>query len=264
MENTRYIIIFTLVMTSAVALMLAGLFYATETKAKQNEAIFNKRAVLKAVETYLDKSVDDMGDDEVLSLFEKQVQQKVLNMNGEEVDAAAVEAAGHKGGMAENIDMAKEKKKPEADRLLPLFTFNYENGSIQIVSVRGNGLWDEIWGNIAIELNSKTKGTVVGAAFDHKAETPGLGAEIKDNPSFRAKFKNKRLYNDDGEYVSVKVEKGGAKDEAHGVDVISGATVTSVGVGEMLYRGIKYYEPYFNQEMGASKGDMQGMLIKEN
>ncbi|MEO1515328.1 MAG: FMN-binding protein [Bacteroidota bacterium] len=258
MDNTRYIIIFTVGMTSVVALLLAGLFYATQSKAKENEAIFNKRAVLRAVETYLEKSVDDMDDGEVLSIFENQVQQKVLNMTGEEVGTADVEAAGHKGGKAENIDMAKEKKKDEAERLLPLFTFNYEGGSIQIISVRGSGLWDEIWGNIAIQLDPKVKGVVVGAAFDHKAETPGLGAEIKDNPSFRAMFKDKRLYNDEGDYVSVKVEKGGSKDKYHGVDVISGATVTSVGVGEMLYRGIKYYEPYFNKLTKASDGGVKG------
>lgn len=116
------------------------------------------------------------------------------------------------------------------------------------MSVRGSGLWDEIWGNIAIKDDFNS---VVGVAFDHKAETPGLGAEIKDNPSFKAMFANQenplKLYNAEGEYTSVEVVKGGVKDKTYQVDAISGATVTSVGVGEMLYRGIKYYEPYFNK-----------------
>ena len=145
------------------------------------------------------------------------------------------------GVLAEKIDMAKERKKPESERLLPLFIYEQGGEKYYIVSVRGNGLWDEIWGNIALESDLST---ITGAAFDHKGETPGLGAEIKDNPNFAKKFKGKKIY-DEGEYVSVTVRKGGAKDPEHDVDGISGATVTADGVTEMLHRGIKYYEPYF-------------------
>ncbi|MEL6865959.1 MAG: FMN-binding protein [Bacteroidota bacterium] len=252
MHSTNYILGFTLAMTTLVALALSGLFYATQSKAKQNEAVFNKRAVLKAVSTYLDKDVDDMSDEEVINIFEEQVKQYVLNMEGEEVEAQVVVDAGHKGGRAEDIDMAKEKKKPEADRLLPLFVFNSPKGDrLHIVSIRGNGLWDEIWGNVAISHEGTKQAMVVGATFDHKAETPGLGAEIKDNPSFPAQFKNKQLYKD-GEFKSVVVRKGGAKDKSYEVDGISGATVTSDGVTEMLYRGIKYYEPFFEKLGDAS------------
>ena len=88
---------------------------------------------------------------------------------------------------------------------------------------------------------------MAGASFDHKGETPGLGAEIKDNPAFSKQFKGRKLYDADGNYTSIVVRKGGAKNKTHEVDGISGATVTADGVGEMLYRGIKYYEPYFNQ-----------------
>ena len=142
--------------------------------------------------------------------------------------------------------MAKEKKKPEADRILPLFTFDSGSEKFYIVSVRGSGLWDEIWGSIALESDFNT---LAGAAFDHKGETPGLGAEIKDNPSFRQKFAGKKLY-DDGEYVSITIVKGAITKPNYQVDAISGATVTSVGVAEMLQRGIKYYEPYFNKLKG--------------
>ena len=76
-----------------------------------------------------------------------------------------------------------------------------------------------------------------------------MGAEIKDNPSFRQKFAGKKLY-DDGEYVSITVVKGAITNPDYQVDAISGATVTSVGVAEMLQRGIKYYEPYFEKLKG--------------
>jgi len=98
-----------------------------------------------------------------------------------------------------------------------LFIYNSNGEKVYIVSVRGNGLWNEIWGNVALQSDFNT---VVGATFDHAGETPGLGAEIKDNPTFANNFKGKKIY-DNGEYVSINVRKGGAKDHLHDVDGIS-------------------------------------------
>ena len=225
---------------------LTGLREATADKAKLNEDIFNKRAILSAVADYLPggKSVSDLSDQDVLTLFEQNVQQKVLDMEGEVLEDVK----------AEQVDMAQERKKPEPDRRLPLYIYEHSGQTYYILSVRGNGLWDEIWGNIALKEDLNT---IAGASFDHKAETPGLGAEIKDNPAFPAQFKGKEIY-DGGEYVSVKVRKGGARDKTHEVDGISGATVTSDGVSEMLYRGISYYQPYL-KELRQSNGQ-QGLL----
>lgn len=239
MESTSYVVKFTLGMTILVALVLSGLFYGTKEIAAENEAIFNKRQILSAISSEFDSPVADFSDAQVADIFAKNVEQKAVNMDGEEVEAI----------QAEDIDMAKEKKKPEAERTLPVFIYNGKKGKVYIVSVRGNGLWDEIWGNIAIEGDFNT---LVGATFDHKGETPGLGAEIKDNPAFSANFPGKKLYKD-GEFVSINVRKGGAKDMEHDVDGISGATVTANGVGEMLYRGINYYQPFFKKMKGSTK-----------
>lgn len=224
---------FILILTASAAVALTGLREVTKNKAALNEEIFGKRAILSAVEDHLPggRKVEDLSDAEVLNIFNG-IEQVALDMSGNPVED---------GVLAEDIDMAKERKKPEAERLLPLFIYEHEGAKYYIVSIRGNGLWDEIWGNIALESDLNT---ITGAAFDHKGETPGLGAEIKDNPKFPEMFKGKKIY-EDGEYVSVTVRKGGARNEEHEVDAISGATVTSDGVTEMLYRGIKYYEPYF-------------------
>ena len=236
MESTNYVVGFTLAMTVLVALTLSSLFYGTKDQVAQNEDVFNKRAILSAISAKLDKPVADFSDQDVLSLFEEKVEQKVLDMSGEAID----------GIMAEKVDMAKEAKKPVEDRQLPLFIYNSGGEKIYIVSVRGNGLWNAIWGNVALQSDFTT---VVGASFDHAGETPGLGAEIKDNPGFAKQFGGKKIYKD-GEYVSVGVIKGGAKDLAYEVDGLSGATVTADGVDEMLFRGIKYYEPYFGKAKG--------------
>lgn len=249
MHSTNYIIVFILILTATVAVALTGLREATKAQAELNEDIFNKRAILSAVEDFLPegKRVKDLSDDDVVNLFEKQVEQLVLDVEGNIKD----------GIMAEDVDMAKEKKKALANQSLPLYIYNNSGEKFYILSVRGNGLWDEIWGNIALKGDMNT---VVGAAFDHKGETPGLGAEIKDNPTFAAQFKDKQIYND-GEYVSVNVRKGGARDLQHEVDGISGATVTANGVSEMLYRGIKYYEPYLQQEKQSN--NTQGLLLNQ-
>lgn len=228
-------------MTTIAAVLLAGMLYVTEPAALKAEAVFNKRAILSAVEKQLPKPLAQMSDEEVLDLFSKQVEQHVVNMKGEEVS----------GQLAEKINLAQEKKKPEADRLLPVFVYkDAQSKPYYILSVRGNGLWDEIWGNVALESDMNT---IAGVSFDHKGETPGLGAEIKDSPAFPAQFVSKKIYNAEGQLVAVNVRKGGIANADHDVDAISGATITGNGVTEMMVRGLGYYEPYIQKTQAAAK-----------
>ena len=245
MHSTGSLIRFVLILTATVALLLSFLSTGLKGIHDKNEAIYNKRAILSAVQNELGKDLKKMTDDEVQSVFDNQITQTVINMKGEELTKEEVEARGYKGGMAENVDTGKERKKSEQDRILPFYTFKKENGDqLFIVSVRGNGLWDEIWGNIALRDDLKT---IAGVSFDHKAETPGLGAEIKDNPAFPKSFIDKMIYNEAGEFTSVGVIKGGARNPKHEVDGISGATITADGVDEMLRRNLRYYEAYFQK-----------------
>jgi len=238
--STKYIYIFALIMTVVVALALAGSKVVLDPIAKKNEDIFNKRQILEAIAVPLEKagkSVAGLADDEVLAIFDKQVEQAVVMSDGEKVE----------GMTAIAVDMAKEKKKPEAERRYPVYEVNLDGDSYYIFSVRGTGLWDAIWGNIALEGDMNT---VAGVSFDHAGETPGLGAEIKDNAKWKSQFVGKKIYDGD-KYVSVYVRKGGAVDMEHEVDGLSGATVTADGVTDMLYTGLKAYEPYME---GAAKG----------
>lgn len=230
-SSNKYIITFIIIMTVVAAVSLAGMRELTLSASTKNEEIFSKRSVLLTVNDYLGKglNVNDLSDDEVLKMFNEQVEQVVLDMNGEVVPNL----------LAEKIDLSVEKKKAEGDRLLPLFVFKNEKEKFYILSVRGSGLWDEIWGNIAVKSDLNT---IAGVTFDHKGETPGLGAEIKDNPSFPGQFIGKQIFKD-GE-VAVLVRKGGSQDKTYEVDGISGATITCDGVTEMLQRGIAYYLPY--------------------
>ena len=236
MESTSYLTRFILIICGVVALSLAGLQQITEPRSASFEEIFNKKSVLQAVEDHLPegKSLADLSNDEVLKIFDEQIQQVVVNTAGDEISDV----------VAQKIDMKQERKKPENEQNLPLFIYQNGNDKFFIAKIRGKGLWDDIWGNVALQSDLNT---IAGVVFDHQAETPGLGAEIKDNPDFRAQFKGKKLYNSSGQYVSINVRKGGAKDPNHEVDGISGATITSDGVTEMMVRGLKYYEPYFKK-----------------
>lgn len=224
-----------LVLTSVVALGLTALRQVTEPVAKLNEEIFEKRAILLAVEDYLGgKTVDELTDEEVLQIFDAQVQQLVVDAEGNVIE----------GLTADQVDFAQERKKPVAQRKYPIWIFSNGTEKLYIVAVRGNGLWDEIWGYVALKSDLNV---VAGVAFDHKSETPGLGAEIKDSPAFRAQFKGKRILDEQGNFVGIVVRKGGARDPEHEVDAISGATITSDGVTHMLIDGLKAYEPYFSK-----------------
>ena len=233
-NDTKKIFGFTVAMTSIVAIVLGLLFFGLSGIHAENEAVFNKRAILAAVGNYLPKPVGQMDDGEVQELFNTQIESFVINPDGEIVQERD----------ASSIDLAAEKKKPESERFYPLYKYNDGQEDFFILSIRGNGLWDEIWGNVALKSDLAT---IAGASFDHKGETPGLGAEIKDNPKFAEQFQDKRIYDYNGQYTSVIVRKGGAKDPVYEVDGISGATVTANGVSEMLNRGIGYYRPYLEK-----------------
>jgi len=223
-------------MTTLVALALTSLFYMWKDKSKENEMVFNKKGILETIAAHVPSGSDvsTFSNEQVQSFFQDNIQKYVVNMKGEIQE----------GLDADEVDMKKEKKKPLEEQVLPLYVYNTEEGKkLYVLTVRGNGLWDEIWGCIALESDLNT---VAGVVFDHTAETPGLGAEIKDNTKFKEQFKGTSLFNSEGEYVSVKVRKGTSTDGyTHEVDGISAATITCDGVTEMMKRGIAYYLPYF-------------------
>lgn len=235
-------------MCVVVALILAGLYNVLKPIHDKNEAAYAKKAILSAVADHIDGDFDEMTDDQIQDIFGSQIEQLTVDMDGELVDAETIIATGYLGGNAEHIDMEKEYKKPEDERLLPLFVFTKADGKkYYILSTMGKGLWDIIWANVAFEDDLNT---IAGVSFDHKQETPGLGAEIKDNVAWYKQFIGKKIYNSDGSFRSVLVRKGGARDPVYEVDGISGATITADGVSEMFSRGLKYYEPYLKTVKG--------------
>jgi Na+-transporting NADH:ubiquinone oxidoreductase subunit C len=109
--------------------------------------------------------------------------------------------------------------------------------------MRGKGLWDAIWGFVALDNNLVVKGVY----FDHKGETPGLGANIKQR-YFMDDFTGESILNGT-EYAGIEVAKGNndptneIKDDNE-VDALAGATITGNGLSTMIKESVKLYKSY--------------------
>ena len=135
---------------------------------------------------------------------------------------------------------ANKTAEPE----LPVFVF--KNGRT-VVPIYGAGLWGPIWGYISFEKDSDV---MAGAYFDHESETAGLGAKIKDDPSFQKEFVGEVA--NFGSSNVIEIVKGGAPKDAEGksekdnkVDAISGATMTSQGLDAAIDTWLGAYAKYF-------------------
>lgn len=123
-----------------------------------------------------------------------------------------------------------------------LYICNVDGKEKYVIPLKGMGLWGGISGFLSI---NEDKATVFGAYFNHESETAGLGAEIKDDQSWQEKFQNKKLFDADGKVV-LSVEKKVELPESQ-VDAVTGATLTSNGVSDMLKDGIKKYEAFLKK-----------------
>ena len=166
------------------------------------------------------------------TLYDKYIKESfVLNSKGEVVE----------GVDAFTVVLNVEQKKPLEQQYLPVFDAIPDDGEkVIILPVEGKGLWGPIYGYVSLKSDMNT---IYGVTFDHKGETPGLGAEI-NTTSFESMFDGKKLYESD-KFVSIGVIKGGAKsDDPHRVDAISGGTITSKGLEKMLLDCISKYNDY--------------------
>lgn len=122
-----------------------------------------------------------------------------------------------------------------------------EKDTLYVIRLDGKGLWGKIWGYMAIESDGNH---IRGAVFDHKSETPGLGGEISTS-HFSDGFKGKLIFDENNSYVGISVVKGGVANSVvnpdHGVDAITGGTITSKGVEEMLHTSLLPYISYFEK-----------------
>ncbi|MFD0862687.1 Na(+)-translocating NADH-quinone reductase subunit C [Sungkyunkwania multivorans] len=258
-DKNSYTVIFAIAMVVVVGAILASMAGGLKPMIKENERLEKQQNILYAM------GVNDNGDDkgainfvpteEVAEVFAKYITKQLVIVNGEVVHAVEgdeivknSEEDGLKGLKdIYLIDIKKEADKakdPSYSRKLPLFVGEKDGKTLYVVPMRGKGLWDAIWGYAALDKDM----VVQGVFFDHKGETPGLGANIKAR-FFMDDFKGEALYAGNA-FNGITVAKGNAdplnkiKDDNE-VDALAGATITGDGVTAMIKKDLSMYLSYF-------------------
>ena len=226
-----------------LTIIVSSLLSITSTQLKilqiENVELDKQKNILKAIGLDLSK----FNIENIKYEYENRIRNVLLDLNGKIVENIKFE----------NLELLKNKQSGEiryfigSSEYLP--AYNSINPPAFIIPISGKGLWSTLYGYFALKDDYNT---VLGITFYKHKETAGLGGEI-DKKWFQDNFINKKIYNVSGELISINVIKGKAdqvlesKSLIHGVDGISGATVTSKGVATLLKRDLIRYKPYFDK-----------------
>lgn len=243
-QSNTYVIVFSAVLTVILGLLLSGSSQLLGPMQQKAIALDKKKQILGAVIS--GEEIEAMTPDQIDEFYDNNISSTVVDINGQEVTANGV--------TAEKVEVAKFYKKPAEERQYPIYIYHEVGDSSKVKSyifpVYGAGLWDAIWGYIALDTDMNTIG---GITLAHAGETPGLGARITE-PGVQARYEGKKIFDESGELVSVEMKKGEGKDwssNPHAVDGMSGATITANGVNNMLSNYLGYYSAYIKSKGSA-------------
>jgi Na+-transporting NADH:ubiquinone oxidoreductase subunit C len=244
MYTNGYIFRYAGIMVILAAAMLSTAAMLLKPFQERNMAIEKMGDIMASAE------ITDITTDETISKFnEVVVEALVVDQDGNVANSYT--EASMQNSEAFSLDMKKElyKKSKGEDYKLPIYIIEKDSKKTYIFPMMGVGLWGPVWGNLAL---SSDLNTIVGVTFGHKGETPGLGAEITTK-AFTDQFIGKEIFNTDGKFTSILVVKGGAATlpqnmQNHAVDAISGGTITSNGVGDMINNVMLSYLPYIEKQ----------------
>jgi Na+-transporting NADH:ubiquinone oxidoreductase subunit C len=253
-KHTLYVaILLCLGCSVLVSLFAVGL----KSTQDENRKAFQQKNVLQAAGLWTD-GMNSQAE------FESRVEQLVLNFETDTIEEDAD---------PEKIDTKKDSKKPELsdqvtddianvkrrEKRTVIYRITDDGKETLVLPVRGYGLWSTLWGFIALDMTNAEAGadqiTVKGLTYYDQKETPGLGGEV-DNPLWKAKWVGKKAFAKDWT-VKVKVTKGA--EGIYQVDALSGATITSRGVSNMLayWLGDEGFGPYLKRTSGAAPAEPQ-------
>ena len=224
-NSNAYIVFYSTVMVVIVALLLAFTSLSLKDKQQANEINEKKNAIVASLG--LEKGTYDSV-----------------------IDAYVVNAAGEKIEVEGEV-ISRLNKLADSYAAGEYIVFENKNTHEIVVPVIGKGLWDDIWGYVALGADMNT---IKGAIFDHAGETPGLGAEIA-TPKYQAQFPGLTIYEGD-ELIGIYVVKGGAKGAAHSVDAVTGGTKTSIGLENMIKDCLQCYDAFFKAQTAAANQEV--------
>jgi len=238
-DSNIYTVLFAVGMVVVVGALLAFTASSLKERITENKRLEKQQNILYAmgVNENTESSASFVSTDKAPELFNEYIKQQLVITNGNDIK---------EDDTAYLIDVKKEqdKAKKGGERQLPLFVGVKDGKSYYIAPIRGKGLWDAIWAYVAMDENM----VIQGAYFDHKGETPGLGANIKER-FFMDDFIGEHLMSD-GQFKGVTVSKSNADPtnsdkRDHEVDAIAGATITGDGVAAMIKKDLALYVPFF-------------------
>ena len=240
-DKNSYTILFAIGMVLVVGALLAFTASSLKPKITENQRIEKQQNILYAmgVNDNEGTSANFISTQNAAEAFSKYITKQLVIQNGNVKE----------DNEAYLIDVKKEKSASNSDpskRRLPLFVGVKDGKTFYVAPIYGKGLWDAIWGYVSVDENM----VVQGAYFDHKGETPGLGANIKER-YFMDDFIGEHLIDENGNFKGITVAKGNAdpKNEDktdNEVDALAGATITGDGVTAMIKSDLKLYKPYFD------------------
>ena len=219
-DSNVYTVVYASVMVILVAVLLAFTSQSLRSYQKANEDNDKRQQILRSINVSVPANEAEAKYNELIK------DAFLININGEKVgDAQAAFTGGQDGEF-------------------PVFVANVDGQTNYIMARNGAGLWGPLWGYISVDSD---KNTVFGTDFSHAGETPGLGAEIT-KPAFSSQFAGKQIFKN-GEFKSIAVVKPGKSAAGQDyVDGISGGTITSQGVSNMLFDSLKGYEKFLTSK----------------
>lgn len=239
-DSNVYTVLFSIGMVIIVGSLLAFAASSLEPTISENKRLEKQQNILYAmgVNENDESSAIFISTDKTPEAFSKYITKQIVIQNGNV----------NEDNEAYLIDIKKDKTASKGDvskRRLPVFIGEKDGKTFYVVPIYGKGLWDAIWGYVAMDENM----VIQGAYFDHKGETPGLGANIKER-FFMDDFIGEHLLDASGQFKGIVVAKGNAdpKNEDktdNEVDAIAGSTITGNGVTAMIKSDLKLYFPYF-------------------
>ena len=235
-NSNTYTVIYSIILVVIVAAVLA--FAAMFLKPTQDANV--KKDTISQI---LTAATVEAGND-ILGTYQQEIESAILvDINGEKVGELDVTSC-------EVYDNSALKRQTiSEEKALPVYIF--KNG-ITVVPCYGAGLWGPIWGYIGLEGDLKT---IKAVRFDHKGETPGLGAKIADEPSFAEAFVGQQVGS--GDVLFEVVKSANRQTELNGVDAISGATITSQALGNTLNQWFGFYQNYFAKNGAVCQHDCE-------
>ncbi|MBR2424172.1 MAG: FMN-binding protein [Tidjanibacter sp.] len=224
-NSNAYIVFYSTVMVIIVAVLLAFTSLSLKDRQEANELNEKKDAI-----------VASMGL--AKGTYDSVIEAYVVNKEGEVINTTATP-------LKKLFDLPASFAAGE----YPVFE-NKTTGEV-VLPLTGKGLWDDIWGYIALGADMNT---IKGAIFDHAGETPGLGAEIA-TPKYQAQFQGQTIYEGE-QLVGINVVKGGAQGAAHSVDAVTGGTKTSDGLENMIKECLKCYDAFFKSRTATPEAEV--------